>query len=188
MFKRALSTIVAAGAVFAFAGVPAGAQDNIEGKVGVCGACHGQNGVPLDPRTMPIIWGQQVYYLDKQLSDYRNGARENGIMTPIAKGLQQADLRAIARYFAAKPWPAHTSTANTAAEPEKIAMCKPCHQPNFEGGPPAPRLAGLSYEYLIAQMNAFADDKRTNNGDMPKIMQMFTPSEREAMAHYLAGL
>ena len=39
---------------------------------------------------------------------------------------------------------------------------QPCHQPNFEGGPPAPRLAGLSYEYLVAVMRSFAADERTN--------------------------
>ena len=36
---------------------------------------------------------------------------------------------------------------------------------------PAPRLAGLSYEYLVASMRAFAKDQRTNNLDMPKFMQ-----------------
>ena len=44
--------------MFAFAGVTAQAQDaNIEAKVQVCAACHGANGTPLDPKTMPNIWG-----------------------------------------------------------------------------------------------------------------------------------
>ena len=38
--------------------------------------------------------------------------------------------------------------------PGGLAQCQPCHQPKFEGGPPAPRLAGLSYEYLAAAMRA----------------------------------
>ena len=67
-------------------------------------------------------------------------------------------------------------------------MCVPCHQPKFEGGPPAPRLAGLSYEYLIGTMRAFANEARSNNEDMVKIMKMFSDSERDAMARYLAGL
>ena len=188
MFKRFVSTAIAAGLIFAFAGLPADAQGNIEPKVQVCAACHGANGVPTDPKTMPIIWGQQVYYLVKQLSDYRNGEREHPIMSPIAKGLQQADLRPIAVYFAAKTWPAHAPAAAPASPPNGIAMCRPCHQQNFEGGAPAPRLAGLSYEYLSAAMRAFANDERTNNGDMPKIMKMFSDGERDAMARYLAGL
>ena len=58
----------------------------------------------------------------------------------------------------------------------------------FRSGPPAPRLAGLSYEYLIASMRGFATDERSNNGDMPKFMQSLTDSERDAMARYLSAL
>src|SRR5216683_481951 len=69
-----------------------------------------------------------------------------------------------------------------------IAQCQACHQPNFQGGMPAPRLAGLSYEYLVAAMRAFATERRTNNLDMPKFMQMLTERERNAMARYVAAL
>jgi cytochrome c553 len=187
MFTRLLSTIFGAG-VFAVAAVPAYAADDIEAKAQTCDVCHGQNGVPLDPKTMPIIWGQQQSYLVKQLHDYRSGDRDNPIMSPIAKGLAQDDLRKIAAYFAAKSWPAQPVAATTASSPNGIAQCQPCHQPNFEGGPPAPRLAGLSYEYLVAAMRSFAADERTNNGDMPKFMQGLTDHERDAMARYLSAL
>ena len=106
MFTRLFSTIVGAGIGFAVTAVPAYAADDIEAKVQMCDACHGQNGVPADPKTIPIIWGQQQSYLVKQLRDYRNGERDNPIMSPIAKALAQEDLRKIAAYFAAKSWPA----------------------------------------------------------------------------------
>jgi cytochrome c553 len=187
MFRRLFATAITAGVIFACAGVSANAQ-TIESKVAICGACHGASGSPTDPKTMPPIWGQQVYYIVKQLSDYRNGEREHPIMSGIAKGLQQADLRPIAVYFAGKTWPKNPAPVASATAPDKIQQCRPCHQQNFEGGAPAPRLAGLSYEYLSAQMNAFANDTRTNNGDMPKIMKALTQAERDAMAKYLAGL
>ena len=187
MFTRFISTTFAAGVIFAFAGVPVHAQGGIEAKVQACAACHGANGTPMDPKTMPNIWGQQSYYILKQLMNYRNGMRDHPIMTPLARGLQEADLRPIAAYFAAKPWPANAPAA-PAAPPNGIAMCVPCHQPKFEGGPSWPRLAGLSYEYLVAAMRAFATEDRTNNEDMVKIMKMFSDSERDAMARYLAGL
>jgi cytochrome c553 len=142
----------------------------------------------MDPKTIPNIWGQQPYYLFKQLRNYRDGMREHPVMTPIAKGLQEADLRAIAAYFAAKPWPAHTAAAAPGAQPNGMAMCMPCHQPKFEGGPSWPRLAGLNQDYLVASMRAFATEARTNNEDMVKIMKMFSDSDRDAMARYLAGL
>jgi len=188
MFTRLFSTIVGAGIGFTITALSAYAADDIEAKAQMCDACHGQNGVPADPKTIPIIWGQQQSYLVKQLRDYRNGERDNPIMSPIAKALAQEDLRKIAAYFAAKSWPARQAAAAAASPPNGIAQCQPCHQPNFEGGPPAPRLAGLSYEYLVASMRDFAADERTNNGDMPKFMQALTDSERDAMARYLAGL
>jgi cytochrome c553 len=187
MLKRFFSTIFGAAFSFAVIAVPAQAADDIEVKVQVCAACHGQNGVPVDPKSIPIIWGQQLSYLVKQLHDYRSGDRENPIMSPIAKSIAQEDLRKIAAYFATKGWPVQRGSA-AASPPNGIAQCQPCHQPNFEGGPPAPRLAGLSYEYLVAAMRSFAVEERINNGDMPKFMQALTDSERDAMARYLSTL
>ena len=188
MFTRIFSTIVGAGISFAVTAMPTHAADDIEAKAQTCATCHGQNGVPTDPKAIPIIWGQQQSYLVKQLRDYRNGERDNPIMSPIAKSLAQEDVRKIAAYFAAKSWPAQRTAATSASPPNGITQCQPCHQPNFEGGPPAPRLAGLSYEYLVATMRNFAADERTNNGDMPKFMHALTDSERDAMARYLSGL
>ena len=188
MLIQLFSTIFGAGVGFAVATVTAYAADDIEAKAQMCAACHGQSGVPTDPTTIPVIWGQERSYLFKQMRDYRNGERDNPIMSPIAKGLAEEDLRKIASYFAVKSWPAENAAAASAPPPKGIAQCQPCHQPNFAGGPPAPRLAGLSYEYLIASMRGFAADERTNNGDMPKFMQALTDSERDTMARYLSGL
>ena len=188
MFKRFLSMIFGAGVVFTVTAVPAYAADDIAAKAQACAKCHGQKGVPSDPRTTPIIWGQQESYLVKQLHDYRSGDRDNQVMARVAKGLAQEDLRKMGAYFAAKSWPMQHTAAAQASAPSGIAQCQPCHQPNFEGGPPAPRLAGLSYAYLNAAMRDFADGKRANNDDMPKFMQALTDSQRSAIARYLSGL
>jgi cytochrome c553 len=124
----------------------------------------------------------------KQMRDFRNGERNHGIMSPIARNLAEGDLRKIAAYFAARTWPARRTSAKPPSPPKGIAQCQACHQPDFQGGMPAPRLAGLSYEYLAAAMRAFAAEERTNNLDMPKFMQMLTERERNAIARYLAAL
>src|ERR1051326_1600908 len=139
---------------------PAHAADDMDAKAQVCAACHGAKGIPTDPKTIPVIWGQQESYLMKQLRDFRNGERPSAIMAPLAKGLAEADLRQLAAYFAAKPWPSKKSPAKPPAPPKGIAQCQACHQPNFEGGMPAPRLAGLSYEYLVQEMREFARAER----------------------------
>ncbi len=185
MFKSLFAGVLGAGVIFAVA--PAMAQEDVAQKVIVCGACHGQEGVPI-AATTPIIWGQQQSYLVKQIHDYRAGDRENAIMSGMAKGVQQDDIRKVAAYFASKPWPAGKPANPAPAEPEGIAICKACHQPKFEGGAPAPRLAGLSYEYLVSAMKSFADGTRTNNLDMPRFMQALSDSQRDAIAKYLSAL
>jgi cytochrome c553 len=182
-----LPLLLGAGIAFSDLALPAHADD-IETKVQVCTVCHGQNGMPTDPASVPIIWGQERSYLFKQMRDYRNGERDNPIMSPIAKGLAEEDLRKIASYFASKSWPAQHAASTTDPPPKSIAQCQPCHQPNFQGGPPAPRLAGLSYEYLVTSMRSFAGNGRSNNGDMPKFMQMLSDAERNAIARYLSNL
>jgi cytochrome c553 len=137
---------------------------------------------------MPVIWGQQQSYLMKQMRDFRSGERSSAIMSPIAKGLAEDDLRRIAAYFAAKTWPVRRTSAKAPLPPKGIAQCQACHQPDFEGGMPAPRLAGLSHEYLVASMHAFAVGERRNNLDMPKFMQALTEGERDAIARYLSAL
>lgn len=186
MLTRVLSLVFGMGLSFVAALPPAHAADEIEAKAQLCAACHGDKGTPADPKTMPVIWGQQQSYLMKQLRDFRSGERNSAIMSPLAKGLAEGDLRKIAAYFAAKPWPQRASAESPL--PPKIAQCQACHQPNFQGGMPAPRLAGLSYEYLVASMRAFAAEERSNNLDMPKFMQVLTEAERDAIARYLAAL
>jgi len=186
MSKRFFSVISAIG--FAFAISSAYAADEIEAKTQACTACHGAKGVPIDPKTIPVIWGQEQSYLMKQLRDFRNGERPSAVMAPIAKDLAEGDLRKIAAYYAAKPWPARAASAKPAAAPKSIAQCLACHQQNFKGGMPAPRLAGLSYEYLSTSMRAFATDQRTNNLDMPKFMKALSERERDAIARYISAL
>jgi cytochrome c553 len=188
--NRLSSSLFGAALMCAFAAAPAVAADDVASKAEVCGACHGANGTPINSAT-PIIWGQQSNYLYKELHDFHSGARGNAIMAPIAQGAELPDLRQLADYFAAKTWPA--APANAAAAPPdaiagKIEMCKACHQSHFEGGAPAPRLAGLSYEYLLSAMNNFADGQRSNNLDMPGFMKVLSESDRDAIAKYLAGL
>jgi len=188
MYRRCFSAIVGLAIGLALALPPAHAADDIEAKAQACAACHGNNGVPTDPKTIPVIWGQEASYLMKQLRDFRNGERKSDVMSPLAKNLAEADLRPMAAYFAAKHWPARKASAKPPAPPKSIAQCQACHQPNFQGGMPAPRLAGLSYEYLVGSMRAFATEQRTNNLDMPKFMQMLSERERNAIARYVSAL
>jgi len=186
MFRHLLSAALGAAAIVAFAQA-ARAADDLDARLATCNACHGANGRPISAE-IPIIWGQQTAYMVKQIHDYRAKDRENPVMTPLAGTIKQEETRKAAVYFTAKTWPTRATPAAAASEPAGMTICKACHQPRFEGGLPAPRLAGQSYEYLLAAMKSFADETRTNSADMIRLMKMVTPEQRQTMARYLAGL
>ena len=77
MLGRCLA-IFGAGVSFVLAVAPSYAADDIEAKAQACAACHGQNGVPTDPKTIPIIWGQEQSYLVKQLQRHSVCSNEKG--------------------------------------------------------------------------------------------------------------
>jgi len=185
MSVRAFVIICAAIAVAIAVAGPADAADDLETQAQTCSGCHGVAGTPINAAT-PNIWGQRSDYLYKQLHDFKSGARANATMSAIVKDMSFDDLRKLANYFADKGWV--SSQPSAAAPPDGIAMCKACHQQNFQGGPPAPRLAGLTYDYLLNAMNSFANGERTNNLDMPGFMRSLPEGQRDAVAKYLAGL
>jgi cytochrome c553 len=156
-------------------------------KLLVCAICHGEKGVPKNP-TIPVIWGQQENYLLKQIHDFESGDREFEAMAWMASTLSQSEMASAAAYFAKKSWPARSTGAAAAPPPATAAVCQVCHQQNFAGGVPAPRLAGQSYEYLVEAMRRYAEGERTNNADMANLMKALSPAEREAMARYISGL
>ena len=187
MFKRVSSFACGAAMMLALVVAPAQAADELEAKLKACDACHGADGKPINAQT-PIIWGQTTAYLTKQLHDLRGEDRTSPVMSPFAQMIKPEEWRKAAGAFTAKPWPAKSGAAATAAAPQGTDLCEKCHQEKFVGGLPAPRLAGQSYEYLLAAMNSFADGTRTNSQDMAALMKGLTAAQRDEMAKYLAGL
>jgi cytochrome c553 len=118
-------------------------QAEFSAKLLVCNACHGDNGAPKNA-TIPILWGQQESYLAKQLHDFQSGSRNFEVMSWMTINLSPAELGTAATYFAKKSWPARSASAAATSPPAMVAVCEVCHQQNFSGGLPAPRLAGQS--------------------------------------------
>lgn len=71
-------------------------------KLGLCSACHGDDGRSRTPGT-PHLAGQDVVYLERSLSAYRNGERRHVPMNNVANALQPADMAALAAWYAAQP-------------------------------------------------------------------------------------
>ena len=166
----------------------------------VCAACHGDKG--LSQTNIPALAGQSPYAIYKQLADYRSGARSHPQMTPVAKQLSENDLAATAAYFsAASKEYAAIGARDLVSEIEierlakegdsrrRIPACLSCHI-NGVGGPiETPVIIGQNEEYLLAQMNAYADGTRKNDvyGRMRDISRKLTPEERALLARYFQG-
>lgn len=68
-------------------------------KAATCVACHGPEGVSVNPM-WPNLAGQKEAYLAKQLKDFRDGRRNDPVMGPMAKGLSDEDIANLAAYYA----------------------------------------------------------------------------------------
>ena len=174
--------------------VPAVAwAQTIEEKAQICGACHGENGVPQQ-KTMPVIWGQYQGYLYLQLRDYKSGARKNDIMSPLAQTMERDDMMALALYFSQKPWPdlqqppAPPDVAKRAIAANVSIGCTGCHLGEYQGAGTQPRLAGQTREYLHQSMMEFRTRARGNNPGMTDLMLATSVEDLEALAQYMAGL
>ena len=196
--SNALAPFVIA-ALVALGPLPAGAQNNaappppaIADKVQLCATCHGADGLPVVEK-VPIIAGQHKSNLEIVLQAFRDGERTSDLMGPIAKNLSDDDMKALAAYFSALPWPAYREPADAASITRVQALdalekCTSCHREGFVGYISIPRVANQKLDYLIKTLSDFHDNKRPNMPRMTALVRNLSADDIAAMAHYLAGL
>ena len=172
----------------------------------VCVACHSADGNSLLPEN-PKLAGQHEDYLYKQMREFKgwNGAapvRENAIMGAMVAGLEDEDMRGLARYFASFELQPETSKNLETMElgqkiwrggiaSKGVPACASCHGPAGAGLPAQyPRLSGQFADYSAAQLKAFRDGGRANdpNRMMRMIALKMTDAEMNAVSDYAAGL
>lgn len=164
---------------------------NLEEKVQLCAGCHGENGVPEDPQ-IPIIWGQEYFYIYSQLKDYASKRRDNEIMSPIASEMNRDQMKSVAQYFAEKEWPAIQAEAKDGDEllSEKAAaggQCSACHG-KWDGNSNVPRVAGQQPGYLELTMLNFKNEVRNNAPDKTATMKQIDDESIAALARYLSSI
>lgn len=194
-----LSSLFVAGAVSAAPAGDAAKGQPIVDKV--CGACHGADGNSTSP-TYPNLAGQHPEYINKQLNDFKAGARKNATMAPNVTNLSQQDMLNLAAYFSAQqPKARMAKDAALVAEGQKIykggnpgsgvPACASCHGPTGAGIPVQfPRLAGQHSKYVLSQLKNFRSGDRANDGGkmMQVIARKLTDAEMLAVAEYISGL
>lgn len=70
-------------------------------RLGLCAACHGEDGHARIPGA-PNLAGQPYQYLLQALHDYRSGQRNAPVMRAAAGPLTDKDMQALARWYAAQ--------------------------------------------------------------------------------------
>ncbi|WP_310626259.1 c-type cytochrome [Limnohabitans sp.] len=165
----------------------------------VCASCHGADGNAGSP-AYPKLAQQHPDYLVKQLQEFKSGKRANAIMSGMAAGLSDADMKNVAAWLGSKE-----AKANFAKEKElvvlgeriyrggiadrQIAACAGCHTPTGAGIPSQyPRLSGQHADYAVSQLVSFRDGIRKNSAQMTGVAAKMNDREIKAVADYIAGL
>jgi len=175
---------------------------NGKGLITVCAACHGQDG-NSPAGAFPKLAGQGEKYLFKQINDIKNGDRSSPTMAGLLDALSEQDIMDIAAYFSSQTIKGGSAKADLVALGEtiyrsgvarkSIAACTACHSPTGRGNSAAafPALSGQWPEYITAQLQAFRNGNRTNDGDsgMMRLTAMdLSDKEIEAVSSYIYGL
>jgi cytochrome c553 len=154
----------------------------------------------------PKLAGQQSAYLEASLEAFRQGKRHSGIMEPIAVGLSREEMREVAQYYselAAPQLPQRppesefavsrgTTIAREGVSQARIPICAQCHGPSDNPrNANYPILTGQYADYLVQQLELFADDRRGGSKFGPlmhPIAYRLTPEQMRDVALYYESL
>ncbi len=165
----------------------------------VCAACHtptGNSVITLNPK----LAAQHPEYLEKQLTEFKSGKRNNAVMTGIASALSEDDMKNLAAYFSSQQLTLGQAKSNGkdslgekiyrgGIAATNVPACAACHGATGAGLPKQfPRLGGQHADYTLAQLRTFRTGERANAPMMMAIAAKMTDAEMAAVADYIQGL
>jgi len=173
-------------------------------KSALCQGCHGPDGNSLSPE-WPSLAGQHAGYIEKQITNFQDGERQDPTMSSMVIGLSKEDIADIAAYFSSQslqPTEADPKATSDIALGKKIykggntyngvPACAGCHGPNGVSNGPAvfPRISGQKIDYLVKTLNDFRAGNRANdpNEIMRNIATKLSDREIKAVAAYVSTL
>jgi cytochrome c553 len=172
-----------------------------QAKTTACAACHGPEGNTETP-DWPKLAGLDEAYIVAQLRAYKSGQRQDPVMSPQAKLIADEDLADLAAFYASKKMTIGKFPADKALFEKgeriykaglggRVTACMVCHGPTGNGHPNVgfTRLGGQHIPYVVAQLRAFRDKRRTDAENiMPTVAAQMTDDEMQAVAAYVHGL
>ena len=158
--------------------------DQAAGKAAAaaCGGCHGETGVSATAGT-PSIAGQDAQYHVAALHAYKDGSRADDTMKGVAGGLTDAQMKAVAAYFAAQQ-PRAPKVEKPLTLAEWVQRCDRCHGINGNSTDPrTPMLAGQRVEYLQKALHAYQSGTRKDSV-MAAMSATLTEADMKGLATY----
>ncbi len=159
----------------------------------VCQSCHGEGGVSHTELT-PSLAGQPSFYAVTQIFLFREGRRSNPLMTAIAKGMSDSELRGFSDYIGKLPPPPATSMEGLSAQRMSRGAllaqehrCASCHGADFSGSKQVARLANQREDYLLQTLKGFQSGERLGyTTAMNETLVGISAEGLQDIAYYLA--
>ncbi|MGB0712060.1 MAG: c-type cytochrome [Gammaproteobacteria bacterium] len=178
-----------------------GAQADVSVLAKQCDSCHGQDGNSSDA-VVPNIAGMSVSYLTETLVAFAEGDRPSPRYKPaggdetdmgtVAKALSEAEVEAIASYYAGKTFARHEQPVDAGLAAAGKALfedqCDRCHSDaGTVADDDSSLLLGQWKPYLKAQFEAFAAGARPLPKKMASRFNKLSDEDKAAILEYLAG-
>lgn len=204
------SSVIKSILVFTFSALASlsNAQENTPLTLKTCTSCHGDQGQGNELLYAPAIGGQQDYYIESQLNQFRMGLRgthdsdiHGQTMKAIADNLSEADIRLFSRLFSELPPAAkNEGLSGNVEQGEELyqSTCMSCHGTTAQGNKllRTPNLKILDAAYISRQIAHFSNNQRGKDikGNISAIWmrsvstQIDTENQIQDIAAYLNSL
>jgi len=160
-------------------------------RLPTCLGCHGAAGVS-ENEGVPSLGGQPAEYLLIQIYQFREKQRQSDIMTAMASGLTDDDLRTLSDALSRLPPPPTSDPLTDADRDQGQALvakyrCGSCHQADFSGHDQMPRLAGQREDYLLRSLRDYKSNARPGyDPAMNEVAQEVKEADIPMLARYVA--
>jgi cytochrome c553 len=158
-----------------------------------CGTCHGIDGRGKGP-AIPTLAGQPEGYLLAAIAEYKDGRRHHAALRAIIEGLNDAEARNVAAYFASLPPIAASSAQNVQPfspyeNGKKLAVsCGQCHGPDGNSKTPGtPSLAGQQPRYFATAVHEYLVGSRGTPSPMHMLVRDMRAVDTDSVALYFAS-
>ncbi|MES9851454.1 MAG: cytochrome c4 [Candidatus Thiodiazotropha sp. L084R] len=136
-----------------------------------CAGCHGTYGASAGPAT-PSIGGMSAVYFEEVMQGFKDAEIKSTIMTRIAKGYSEDEIKAMGEYFSKQPFVVAKQSfdADKAKKGAKLhdKYCEKCHADN---GTSAEDDSGILMGQLTPYLHYTMTDYKSGDREMTKKMK-----------------